>query len=38
MSIVDRIHDSFQDRIERVLLDVIDLNDQESFVLALNHL
>ena len=38
MSMVDWNHDSFQDSIERVSLDDNDLNDQESFFLALNHL
>ena len=38
MSVVDRNHDSLQDSIERVLLDVINLIDQESFFLALHRL
>jgi hypothetical protein len=39
MSMVDRNRkDTFQDSIERVLLDVIDLDDQESFFLALHRL
>jgi hypothetical protein len=38
MSVVVRIRKgTFQDSIERVLLDVIDLNDQKSLFLVLNY-